>query len=204
MTGVRQEASGVGQHTDEVAEASKVCKAGHLVGHTYLVIVEPPSRTVLELACCGGILEASDDRADYSVIVRVQGVQDGSRDLVGCAQCVQEVSGLSCRSVVVDAVVSGIRSELFVHVSVVVALATVVDLHSPVILVILLCKEHHECSLVLEHLLLGNFLAGQLLCDDCIDLSVGCRNVNDEVQTVVGYAASHGSEELHTIVDCAL
>ena len=85
MSGVGKEASGVGQHTDKVAQAAQVSQTGHLVDHAGLVVIEPPSRALLNLACSLCTLEASDDGADSSVVVGVQGVQNGSRDFVGCA-----------------------------------------------------------------------------------------------------------------------
>lgn len=68
MSGVGEEASGVGQHTDEVSKAAQVSERGHLLGHAGLVIVEPPCGTLLDLA--GELLlEAAQDGADGSIII---------------------------------------------------------------------------------------------------------------------------------------
>ena len=54
-----EEASGVGQHTDEVAEASQISQGSHLLSHTYKVIIEPPCGTLLQFACGFRSLEAA-------------------------------------------------------------------------------------------------------------------------------------------------
>ena len=89
------------------------------------MIVEPPSGTLLDLGNSGGILKASEDGTDGLVVVGVQAVDDSSGQLVGYDQSVQEVSHLCGRSIVVDAVVTGIGTQLLEHQSIVVALTTV-------------------------------------------------------------------------------
>ena len=85
VAGVRKEASGVGEHANEVAKAAQVCQTGHLGGHTLLVIIEPPCGALLQLAHYCRILEASQDSADGSIVIGVQGVEDGLWDLIGSA-----------------------------------------------------------------------------------------------------------------------
>ena len=119
------------------------------------MIVEPPSGTLLDLGNSGGILEASEDGTDGLVVVGIQAVDDSSGQLVGYDQSVQEVSHLCGRSVVVDAVVTGIGTQLLEHQSIVVTLTTVMQLHSPVKLVIFLAYEQHEGGLELQFLFLG-------------------------------------------------
>ena len=81
MSGVGKETSGVGQHTDEVSKASQVSERGHLLGHAGLVIVEPPCGALLDLT--GELLlETADDGSDGSIIIWIQGVQDGLWNLV--------------------------------------------------------------------------------------------------------------------------
>ena len=59
MSGVGQEASGVGQHSYKSGQITQVSQGDHLILHTGLVIVEPPCGTLLDLCDSGGILEAS-------------------------------------------------------------------------------------------------------------------------------------------------
>ena len=59
MSGVGQEASGIGQHSNESGQVAQVSQGDHLVLHTGLVIVEPPSGTLLDLGNSGGIRKAS-------------------------------------------------------------------------------------------------------------------------------------------------
>ena len=155
MSGVGQEASGIGQHSNESGQVAQVSQGDHLILHTGLVIVEPPSGTLLDLGNSGGILKASEDGTDGLVVVGVQAVDDSSGQLVGYDQSVQEVSHLCGRSLVVDAVVTGLGTQLLEHQSIVVALTTVMQLHSPVKLVIFLAYEQHECGLELQFLFLG-------------------------------------------------
>lgn len=61
------------------------------------------------------------------IVVRIQAVDDSSGKLITYDQSVQEVSHLSGRSVVVDAVVTGIGTQLLEHQGVVVTLTTVVQ-----------------------------------------------------------------------------
>ena len=69
MSGVGEEASGIGKHSNKSGKISEVCKRGHLVLHTGLVIIEPPCGTLLDFCNSGGILEASQDSADCLVVV---------------------------------------------------------------------------------------------------------------------------------------
>ena len=83
MARIGQEASGVGQHSYEVAENAEVCQRGHLLDHAGLIVVEPPCAALLDLADRRGILEAADDGADRRVVHRIQRVQDRFRKLIG-------------------------------------------------------------------------------------------------------------------------
>jgi len=115
MSGVGQEASGVGQHSYESGQITQVSQGDHLILHAGLVIIEPPGGTLLDLGNSGGILETSEDGTDSLIVVRIQAVNDSSGKLVTYDQSVQEVSHLSGRSVVVDAVVTGIGTQLLEH-----------------------------------------------------------------------------------------
>ena len=119
------------------------------------MIIEPPGGTLLDLGNSGGILETSEDGTDSLIVVRIQAVNDSSGKLVTYDQSVQKVGHLSGRSVVVDAVVTGIGTQLLEHQSIVVALTTEMQLHSPVKLVIFLACKQHECGLELQFLFLG-------------------------------------------------
>ena len=155
MSGVGQEASGVGQHSYESGQITQVSQGDHLILHAGLVIIEPPGGTLLDLGNSGGILETSEDGTDSLIVVRIQTVNDSSGKLVTYDQSVQEVSHLSGRSVVVDAVVTGIGTQLLEHQGVVVTLTTVVQLHSPVELMIFAAYEQHEGGLEFQFLFLG-------------------------------------------------
>ena len=132
MSGVGEEASGVGEHSHESGEVSEVCKGDHLILHAGLVIVEPPCAALLNLGHCGRILEAAENGADSLVVVGIQAVQNGPGQLVGLNQRIQEVCHLSGRSIVVDAVITGIGTELLIHLCIVVSLTAIVKLHCPI------------------------------------------------------------------------
>ena len=68
VSGVGQEASGIGQHSNESGQVAQVSQGDHLILHTGLVIVEPPSGTLLDLSW-EFLLEAADDGADGSVVI---------------------------------------------------------------------------------------------------------------------------------------
>ena len=68
MSGIGQEASGIGQHSNESGQVAQVSQGDHLILHTGLVIVEPPSGTLLDLSW-EFLLEEADDGADGSVVV---------------------------------------------------------------------------------------------------------------------------------------
>ena len=68
VTGVAQEAAAVGQHTHKVAQQAKACQTGHLLFHADLVVVEPPCRTVLDLARHLAVLEAAQNGADLCIV----------------------------------------------------------------------------------------------------------------------------------------
>ena len=71
MSGVGEEASGVGKHAHKTGQITKVCKGGHLLDHAGLVIIEPPCATLLDLCNSGRILEAADNSTDYLIVYRV-------------------------------------------------------------------------------------------------------------------------------------
>ena len=64
MAGIGKEGARVGQHSDKVAEDGEIGKADELILHSLLVVVEPPSTAVLELAGDFGALERADDGVD--------------------------------------------------------------------------------------------------------------------------------------------
>ena len=71
MSGVGQEASGVGEHAYKAGQIAKVCQGDHLLLHAGLVVVEPPGAALLDLGGCRGILEAADDGADGLIVLGI-------------------------------------------------------------------------------------------------------------------------------------
>lgn len=204
MSGVRQEASGVGQHADEAGEISQVGEGNHLILHTGLVIVEPPCASLLNLGNGGGILETAEDGADGLIVVGIQAVEDGSGKLVGLNQCVQKVCHLRGRSVVVDAVVTGVGPQFLEHQSVIVALTAIVQLHSPAPLVVFSAHEEHESGLEFHFILSAERDSVLSLQEDVLDLFLTCGIVHHILQRVVGDGTAHGHEEFHTLHESCL
>ena len=68
MSGVGQEASGVGQHSYKSGQITQVSQGDHLILHAGLVIIEPPCRTLLDLAR-ELVLETADDGADGCIVM---------------------------------------------------------------------------------------------------------------------------------------
>ena len=66
VSGVGQEASGIGQHSNESGQVAQVSQGDHLILHTGLVIVEPPSGTLLDLGNSGGMLTDSRSFLSYT------------------------------------------------------------------------------------------------------------------------------------------
>ena len=190
MARIGQEGTGVGEHADKVAQNALVGKGRELLAHADLVVVEPPSGTVLDLAGSRGLLEAAHDGIDHGVIDGVQAVQDGLGQAAGLLDGVEEIGELVRRRVVGDAVVTGIGTELGEHGTVVVALAAKVQLHGPTQADILAGDKLHKGGLVLEDLFLGERLGGQALGKDGLDLVGRSRDIHDVVERVVGGAAT--------------
>ena len=97
VAGVAQEAAAVGEHAHEVAQQAQVGQALHLVLHADLLVVEPPGRTVLDLAGHLAALEAAQDGADLLVVGGVQAVDDGLGALVGVVQGAEQACDLVLR-----------------------------------------------------------------------------------------------------------
>ena len=88
MSCVRQEASGIRQHSYKAGQIAEVCKGNHLVLHACLMVIEPPCGALLDFGNGCGILEASKNCADSLVIVRVQAVYNCFWKPAGLNQCV--------------------------------------------------------------------------------------------------------------------
>jgi len=199
VAGVAQEAAAVGQHTDEVAQQAQICQTLHLVFHADLLVIEPPCRTVLDLARHLGALEAAQNGADLLVVGRVQAVDDGLGALVGLVQSAQQGCDLAAAGSGVDHVKAGIRAELCILLAVDIAQAVEVQLHGDVQAVILLAQMDQDVGLVLFGLFHGAALAGHDLLVDGVDLFLGGLTVGDVIQTVVRGAATHLGEELDAL-----
>ena len=115
VSGVGQEASGICQHTDKTGKISEVGKGNQLILHACFMVIEPPCAALLNLGYSGGILEAAQNGADGLVVTGIQAVKDGPGKLVCYIQGVEEICHLRGRSIIVDAVITGIRAQLFVH-----------------------------------------------------------------------------------------
>ena len=111
MSGVGQKASGIGQHTDKVTQQPKVGKRGHLLLHPRFVIDKPPGGTLLDLADGIGILETAKDTADRFIVVGIQAVNNGFRKAGRHIERIQEICHLAGGRVIIDAVISRIRSK---------------------------------------------------------------------------------------------
>ena len=74
VAGVAEEAAGVGEHPDEVAQQAQVGQADELLPHAGLVVVEPPGAAVLELPGNAGTLERADHGVQQLVLAGVQAV----------------------------------------------------------------------------------------------------------------------------------
>ena len=204
MARIGQEGAGVGEHTDEVAQDALVGKSGELLAHADLVVVEPPSGAVLNLAGGRSLLEAAHDGIDHGVVDGVQAVQDGLGQARGLLDGVEEIGELVGRRVVGDAVVTGVGAKLGKHGAVVVALAAKVQLHGPTQADILAGDKLHKGGLVLKDLILGERLGGKALGKDGLDLVGAGRDVHDVVERVVGSAATQLVGDIVTLGDGGL
>ena len=199
MAGVAQEAAAVGEHAHEVAQQAQVGQALHLVLHADLLVVEPPGRTVLDLAGHLAALEAAQDGADLLVVGGVQAVDDGLGALVGVVQGAEQACDLAAAGGGVDHVKAGVGAQQGVHLAVHAAQAVVVQLHGNVQAVILLAQVDQDVGLVLLSLFHGAALAGHHLLVNGVDLFLGGLTVGDVVQAVVGSAAAHLGKELDAL-----
>ena len=116
-------------------------------------------------------------------------------------QAIQEVGHLAGRGIVVDGIVTGIRSQLIEHVGIVIALAAIVQLHDPALLMIDGSHMSHEGGLELQFLFLGYRIAGQAGSEDLLNLFLAGRSIHDVFQSMVRGLAAHGTEEVDAAVE---
>ena len=110
MSWIGKKTSGVCEHSDKIAQQAQICQRSHLFHHAGLVVIKPPCGPLLDLSNGIAVLEAADDRTDDFIICRVQAVNNRLRQLICIIYRIQEICKLVCRSVVADAVKSGIRT----------------------------------------------------------------------------------------------
>ena len=110
VTGVTQEGAGVGKHADEITQQAQTCQGLHLLFHANLVIVEPPGRTVLDLAGNLGALEAADECAQLGIVSRIQRVQDGLGALTGLFQSGQKLGDVATAGVLGNGIHTGVTA----------------------------------------------------------------------------------------------
>ena len=122
MPGIGQETSGIREHSHKITEHAKIGKGCHLFGHACLMVVEPPCRAMLDLPGRAGILEASDDRTDDRIVVRVQRIEDGLWQLIRGNQVVEEVCKLACRGIIIDTVIPRNRTQFPEHELIIITL----------------------------------------------------------------------------------
>lgn len=79
MARIAEEGAGVGEHSHEAAEQSEHGKRVHLPCHAIELVVEPPSRTKLNLSRARTILEIAKHGSDDLVGAGVERIDNGTR-----------------------------------------------------------------------------------------------------------------------------
>ena len=190
MARIAQERTAVRKHPHKARQTALACQRHDLLTHTHNMVVEPPSRPMLYLAHRVAVLEAANDGFNHRVIRRVQGIDDGPGQLVAVGKGAQEIRQLGGRRIVIDAVIAGIRPQETEHLSVVVPLASIVELHGPIQLFVFPAHKAHEGGLVGQFFLPRNLLPAQPLGKDGLHGFFIGRDVHHVLQGMVGQAAA--------------
>ena len=117
----RKEAAGVGEHADEVREQSHRHQRAEVLLHALLLVVEPPRRAELHSSPDILLRERPGDDGQLCVVRRVQAVQHGLRQVIGCFQRVEVAQERTGKREIPYHVETGVRpqprEELRVHVA---------------------------------------------------------------------------------------
>ena len=110
MPGVAEKAPGVREHAHKGAEHAFIGEAGQVFPHPAFMVVEPPGAAVLEFAEAAA-LEAAHDGLDGGVVVGIQRIEDGFRQLVRLVQGAQKRGQILDGDGVPDGVGPRVRTE---------------------------------------------------------------------------------------------
>ena len=198
VSGIGHEGTAVGKHTNKCRECAEVCKSLHLRLHAVALVVEPPAGAELDLACIACALEATEHSAENVIVLRVKGVENGLGKAICHLKVVHKCAEILCDAKVVDGVKAGVGTELVIHLSVIVTKGTNVELHSPVILNVLLCASLKHRSLEGVDFRLGKLLACHALVKSSLSVANSKGNV---LKSVVGKTAAIVVEVCDTRLD---
>src|SRR5690554_3234566 len=91
MSWIGNKGSGISQHSHKLSKQREVRKRDHLLFHTILLVIEPPSGTELNLHDpVGFTLEVSDHGGHDIIVSGIEVIKDGLRQLVFHIQCIHE------------------------------------------------------------------------------------------------------------------
>ena len=199
MAGIAQEGAGVGEHADEVTQQAQVAQGDHLVLHANLIVIEPPGRTVLDLAGDGFVLEAANQGAQLCIVGGIQGVQDGLGAGAFFIQSAQQRGDVAAAGVLCDGIHAGVAALCLEDAVVVVTQAGVMQLHDDAQSCIGLAQHLQDHGLEAFDFLSGELFALQALLVNSVSLLYGVVLEGNVVQTVVGSLTATGMEVLQTL-----
>ena len=110
MPGLRQEAPGIRKHSDEIPQQPQISEGSHLLHHPILIIVKPPCGALLYFSHGIRILEAADNTAYGFIIIGIQAVNYGFGKGSLYIQGIKKIRHLAGGRIIIDTVISCIRS----------------------------------------------------------------------------------------------
>ena len=200
MSGIRQKTSGICQHSKEISKKSQVCQRCHLFDHSSLVVVEPPCRSLLNLSCHTRILKTSKNRSDGFIVIWIQTVDNRLWKAVFLVQCIEKICHLCGRRIVIDTVISGIRSKLRITGCIVVSLTSIMKLHCPVSLCILLCCKCHKCCFKFQFFFFCQHFTLFAFCKDLFQIFFCFRHIHHIFQRMIAGTTSHFFKCIHSLL----
>ena len=154
---------------------------------------------MLDLAGDAGILEATDQRTQLSIVHRIQRVQNGLGQSACLVQSGQKLGDVAAAGVLGDSVHTGVGTLCLKDPLIVVTQAGVVQLHSDVQTGVGLAQVQQDHSLEAFHFLGGELFALQCLLVYGICLLYGVILEGNIVQAVVAGLAATGVEVLQAL-----
>ena len=120
MSWVTQETAAVSEHPDKTTEQSRLRQGFDVLCHAIELVVKPPAAAELNFTGDRTILEIARHSGKHHICRRVDGVQDGARQLVGLVEAVQEFGQGAGKGLITHGIETGVRSQSLEHTGAVV------------------------------------------------------------------------------------